>query len=271
MGYFVSFPKQALEPKDISRFDDTIASTLSEMDDRLALRLREYLASKKCLDLPSLMATTFKNLSAQSMRSLTWDVVVISAHGGVHRHVLLDFAVSNASQVKIDRAANGLHRGYERSCHSHSCASGHQTSFSHGSLTAEELLADIHRYDVAPDLVPEAIFDATLEIAYSIDLMRGEGIFDPELKLIEKTMERLKKPAPFHRVEIISRLSEAKNIIAVHPTAEIHLHGYGSHLGEFSSQSEMAKAEGRDPADWMGIRYLLPCPECHGTGIEQTP
>lgn len=270
MGYLVSFPKQTVDPKDILRFDAAIASVLVDMDVQLARRFHAYLTSDKHFDLPGLMAATFKNLPSQSARGLKWDVVVISAHGSGHRNTLLDYAISNDNQVQIDLATKESGSGYKRSCRSLSCSSGHQTSFSHGSPSAQELLAGIHRHDVPTDLVPESIHDATLEIARAIDWMRGKGIFDSELKLIEGVMGRLKKSAPFHHVEIISRLSKANKIIAVHPTAEIRLHGYVSHLGEFSSHWEMAKAEGRDPAGWMGIRYLLPCLECHGTGIEQT-
>lgn len=269
MGYFVSFPKQAVDPKDNSRFDDTIASILVDMDAQLARRIQAYLTSDKHFDLPRLMAATFKNLPPQSARDLTWDVVLISVHEYGYRNTLLDFSISNANQVQV---ASGSGRGYKKSCRSLSCSSGHQTSFSQGSPSAQELLAGIHRHDVHHDIVPETILDATQEIARAIDLMRGKGVFDSELKLIEAVMGRLQKPAPFHRLELISRLSKANKIIAVNPTAEIRLHGYASRLGEFSSHWEMAKAEGRDPGDWMGmgIRYLLPCPECLGTGIEQT-
>lgn len=240
------------------------------MDVQLARRFLDYLTSGKHFDLPGLMTTTFKKLPFRSARDLTWEVVLISVHEYGYKNTLLDFSISNANQVQIDLATKRSGCGYKKSCRSLSCSSGYQTSFSHGSPSAQELLAGIHRHDAPPDLVPESILDAALEIARTIDLMRGKGIFDSELKLIEEVMGRLKKPAPFHHVEIISRLSKANKIIAVHPTAEIRLHGYVSHLGEFSSHWEMAKAEGRDPADWMGIRYLLPCLECHGTGIEQT-
>ncbi len=270
MGYFVSFPKQTVDPRNLSRFDGTIASILLDMDAQLTRRFQTYLTSEKYFDLPRLMATTFKALPAQTARDLTWDVVLISAHAGGYKNALLDFSMPNTDQVKIDWTVKGLGGDYKRSCRSHSCSSGHQASFTHGSSTAQELLTDIHRLDATPETVPEPIFNATLEIAYAIDLMRGKGIFDSELKLIEKVMGRLETPAPFHHVEVVSRLSKAQKIIAVHPTADIRLHGYVSRLGEFSSHWEMAKAEGRDPAHWMGIRYLLPCLECLGTGIEQT-
>lgn len=270
MGYIVSFPKQAVDPKDILRFDDTIASVLVDMDAKLARRFLAYLTSDKYFDLPGLMTATFKNLPFQSARDLTWDMVLMSAYGYGHRNALLNFSISNTSQVQVDSAVKGLGSGYQKSCRSVSCSSGHQTSFSEGSPCAQELLDGIHRHDAPPELVPDAIFDATLKISHAIDLMRGKGIFDSELKMIETVMGRLKESAPFHHVEVISRLSKSNKIIALHPTAEIRLHGYVSHLGEFSSHWEMANAEGRDPADWMGIRYLLPCLECLGTGVEQT-
>lgn len=267
MGYLISYPTQSVGPKDTLRFDAAIASVLVDMDAHLAGRFRAYLTSDKHFDIPGLMAPTFKNLPSQSARDITWDVVLISVHEYGYRNTLLGFSISNANQVQV---TSGSGSGYKKSCRSLSCSSGHQTSFSQGSPSVQELLDGIHLHDVPPDLVPKAIVDATLKITYAIDLMRGEGVFDSELMLIEEVMGRLEKPAPFHRIEVISRISKASKIIAVHPTAEIRLHGYTSRLGEFSSQCEIAKAEGRDPTDWMGIRYLLPCPECLGTGIEQT-
>lgn len=270
MGYIVSFPKQAVEPKDIRRFDDTIASVLVDMDEQLARRFLAYLTSNKYFNLPELMTVAFKNLPFQSARDLTWDVVLVSAYGYGYRNAILNFSISNANRVQVDLTVKGSGSGYKKSCRSLSCSSGHQTSFSEGSPCTREILDGIHRHDAPPKLVPDAIFDATLKISSTIDLMRGKGIFDSELKMIETVMGRLKESAPLHHVEVISRLSKSNKIIALHPTAEIRLDGYVSHLGEFSSHWEMAKAEGRDPTDWMGIRYLLPCLECLGTGVEQT-
>lgn len=267
MGYFVSFPKQAADHKDISRFDDATASILVDMDAQLARRIQPDLTGDKHFDLPGLMAATFKNLPSSSAYEITWDVVLMSVHEYGYRNTLLDFSISNANHVQV---ASGSGSGYQKSCRSLSCSSGHQTGFSEGSPSVQEILDGIRRHEAPPNLVPEAIFDATLKITYAIDMMRGQGIFDSELMLIEEVAGRLKIPATSHRIEVLSRISKAGKIIAVHPTAEIRLHGYASNLGEFSSQWELAKAEGRDPTDWMGIRYLQPCPECLGTGIERT-
>lgn len=270
MGYLVSFPKQAVDPVEISRFDPSIEIALLDMDSELASRIQAHFTSSDHLELPRITESAFKCLRGDPDKDISWEVVISSTHGGGYRNTLLVFSTSKNNLVTGILPIEGSRSGYKKSCRSLSCSSGHQTSHSNTSPTARELLDDAHRFDVPPDSVPKPIFDATLEISRTIDMMRGKGTFDSELKLIETVMEKLKKPAPFHHIEVISRLSTANQIFAVHPTAEIRLHGYPSRLGEFSSHWELAKAEGRDPNDWMGMHYLLPCSECHGTGVEQS-
>ena len=240
------------------------------MDNQLAQRFQAHLPSDE-FNLPQLMSTPHNDLPTGRLRDSTWNLVVVSVHGWRYKNALLDFRISNSNQPRLDLTVEGPDSGYKRSCRSNSCSSGHQTSSSHGRPSTKELLGGIRRHDAPKHLVPKPIYDATLEIAYAIDQMRGKGIFDPEVMLIEKVMAQLNEPAPFHHVEIISRLLNVEKIVAVHPTGDVRLQGYVSRIGEFSSHWEMAKAEGRDPSSWMDIRYLLPCPECRGTGLEQTP
>lgn len=258
----MSFPAEKVNPETLLRFDKRVESTLLPIDRKLAARFQEYLTSDQYLNLPGLMTSIFRGIPARAAGHLTWEMVLRSSYASAHKNELLRIEASKNMNARV--SLDGLR--YRPSCRL--CSSGFRVGRHLGKAQSlRELLSRLQVDDAPSNSVPRPITDATIDIAYRLDQMRGDGGFDDEIKLIEKAMSRLRVPAPFYNIEVVSRLSKNGVIVAVHPTADIRIEGYASTKGVFSSQSEVARAEDRDPRDWMGIRYRLPCRKCLGTGM----